>query len=528
MNPAPANPLLKPSSILLVALSLSIGWGVRGNWGHEYGAMIPGALASLAACLLSGREDWRRRATYFAFFGAVGWSFGGSISYMHVISYTHSGHLPSQAYGFACLYVIGFLWASLGGAGAAMAATLDRKTLTEFFVPLILLFVIWAGIEFIPAVALAGGAEERHLEKLYWYDTDWLAALAAILIATPLYFATPRYRRACSLILYMAVGWWLCVFILVHLLGIRMTPPRGDNWAGCLGMVLGLFVYCFRMKWHAIAYAAMVCGVIGGLGFSLGQLIKVICISSEAKTNWHSVLEQTYGFFNGIGAAVSLALILPSTPRLDESTGSDTAARRWHFFAAVFVLVVITYINAVKNLNHGWLKNHIVPEAALGLSARNWFDIGYAALAVMVIIVLRAHQRGAEKMIPRDPLARGQGFYLVFLWWIVIANLMHAAPFAPQRLVTEGVIHLNACLATVLIVLLPTRRIPDPAVIIMPADFRSRFFRALAVGLLAIAVTTPIETAVTRAIFGEKHIDNAGLNIRFGPNATTDGSQGPK
>src|SRR5215510_1857859 len=93
---------------LLTGLSLSIGWGIRGNFGHEYGAMIPGALAALAVVLMSGRPDWWRRAHYFAMFGAIGWSFGGSMSYMHVIAYTHSGHWPSQLYGFACLGVLGF------------------------------------------------------------------------------------------------------------------------------------------------------------------------------------------------------------------------------------------------------------------------------------------------------------------------------------------------------------------------------------------------------------------------------------
>src|SRR5437763_9179329 len=76
---------------LWVGLSLSIGWGIRGNFGHEYGAMLPGVLATLAAVLLSGRSDWHRRGVFFAFFGALGWSFGGSISYMQVIAYTHSG-----------------------------------------------------------------------------------------------------------------------------------------------------------------------------------------------------------------------------------------------------------------------------------------------------------------------------------------------------------------------------------------------------------------------------------------------------
>jgi hypothetical protein len=87
-------PGLSWQAILLVALSLSIGWGVRGNWGHEYGAMIPGALAALAAALVSGREDWRRRGVFFAFLGAIGWSFGGSMSYGRVLGYTHSDSTP--------------------------------------------------------------------------------------------------------------------------------------------------------------------------------------------------------------------------------------------------------------------------------------------------------------------------------------------------------------------------------------------------------------------------------------------------
>src|ERR1051325_8139157 len=88
MPPSPITLAARPLPILCVALSLSIGWGIRGNFGHEYGAMIPCALASLAAALLSGRDDWHRRAVFFAFFGALGWSFGGSISYMQVIAYT--------------------------------------------------------------------------------------------------------------------------------------------------------------------------------------------------------------------------------------------------------------------------------------------------------------------------------------------------------------------------------------------------------------------------------------------------------
>ena len=37
--------------VLLCGLSLCVGWGIRGNFGHEYGAALPGALAAMAIVL---------------------------------------------------------------------------------------------------------------------------------------------------------------------------------------------------------------------------------------------------------------------------------------------------------------------------------------------------------------------------------------------------------------------------------------------------------------------------------------------
>jgi hypothetical protein len=34
--------------VVLAALSMSVGWGLRGDYGHETGAMMPGALLGLA------------------------------------------------------------------------------------------------------------------------------------------------------------------------------------------------------------------------------------------------------------------------------------------------------------------------------------------------------------------------------------------------------------------------------------------------------------------------------------------------
>ena len=44
---------------------------------------MPDFVAGMAVALFSGRDDWHRRVAYFALFGAIGWSFGGSQSYMH-------------------------------------------------------------------------------------------------------------------------------------------------------------------------------------------------------------------------------------------------------------------------------------------------------------------------------------------------------------------------------------------------------------------------------------------------------------
>ena len=185
-------PSFRKSSVLLVLLSLSIGWGIRGNYGHEAGAMIPGALAGIAVALMSGREDWRRRVPFFAFFGALGWAFGGSIAYMVPPSYTFSGHLPTQVYGFFATFLEAMLWAGIGGAATAYAAVEDREKLTAIFRPLLWIFGIWAvqyAIQDSPfdiqdRLFAAFGADRsdfRQRDPLYWLDSEWLEAVLALI-----------------------------------------------------------------------------------------------------------------------------------------------------------------------------------------------------------------------------------------------------------------------------------------------------------------------------------------------------------
>jgi len=189
MQPTKLNPSWRYGTIFLVAISLSIGWGIRGNFGHEYGAAFAGCLAAITVALLSGREDWRQKVPYFAFFGAIGWGFGASQSYMQVLSYTESGHAISQWYGYLATFFIGFLWAGMGGAGTAFAAVATRDRLVRIFMPLLFLYGAWLLLDLIEdpvARMLQEGANfdgtwSRHKNPLYWFDADYLPAAFALL-----------------------------------------------------------------------------------------------------------------------------------------------------------------------------------------------------------------------------------------------------------------------------------------------------------------------------------------------------------
>jgi hypothetical protein len=519
--------------ILVCALSLSLGWGIRGNFGHEYGAMIPGALAAMAAVLMSGRPDWHRRAAYFGMLGAVGWAFGGSISYMRVIAYTHSGHLPSQIYGFACLAVIGFLWAALGGAGTALAACLDRRRLEELFPPMLAVFAAWfLKALIIPFLDQSGSGAARHESVLYWYDTNWLAALTAPVAVLIMALIRRRFCWGTSLILYLALGWWagfLLVVFFVDVLGIefRMTPPRGDNWAGIAGMTVAALIYFSRQNMQPAVRAALVAGFWGGAGFPIATFLKLAEVKgiplllgqlfgeSAWQTNWHSILEQTYGLINGIGVGVAMIPLARQLPIMAE----EPRGSRWTDVVAVaFVLLLIPYLNLIQNVPH-WIQIQALPERLYSIRSQVWFEACSGLVCVAVLVLLGWHIRRPLEVVPSSPLGKAQLLYLVLLWVIVAGNLARALPpFQEQRLITEGVIHVNATLCTLLILLWhPCVHVPDRPV----RSVGRLIMQVMLVGLASLIVIVALASAGTRLIHGDTFAGHASFHTRFGPDAET-------
>src|SRR5262249_15551813 len=124
-------------------------------------------------------------------------------------------------------------------------------------------------------------AESRHESILYWYDTDWIAALLAIVAVLVLASIRRRLCWGSSLILHLAVGWWLGFLFMVFMVDVvgiefRMTPPRGDNWAGITGVTAGALVFFMRQGLIPVVHAALVSGFFGGFGFATATFLKLV------------------------------------------------------------------------------------------------------------------------------------------------------------------------------------------------------------------------------------------------------------
>jgi hypothetical protein len=676
------SPIRRFNSVLLCGLALSIGWGIRGNFGHEYGAAFAGCLAAIVIALLSGRADWRARVLYFAFFGAIGWGFGGSISYMQVISYTQSGHGLSQWYGYVGLFYIGFLWAALGGAGTALAAVAEQKLLIQLFKPILVLFGVWfiqdlvedPVVDWIQSGIAFDHTWSRHKSPLYWLDADYLAALFALLamalydlvdrnernrlflpifgtmgavlgwgvqsllkvleldqklaasltyplgdptylnpetgtvafephnflnnwpqwfgdypqhigwvigllLGLTVYFSRfGKFRDGASLIVYMASG-WLLFFLAFPVLGsvlfanaggLRMTPPRSDDWAGITGVFIGAVLWFRQNKLLPVAVASILSGTIGGLGFSGIQWVKQLLMipgnpriltgkgfspeSAEFKTitdnwadwqhqNWHSFLEQSYGFVNGIAIVVALGFLATRIPVHADQHESASIGRKWTLdVATVFVWLAIPYVNLVKNVEEWgkqlnpavWTRvvDNQETSAALWdapylgrlpgidflhMTPLAWFNVTWLLLLLVFILLIRRHAREPLAIIPLSWLGRGQLIFLVLLWTMVVGNFERAlVDWSPQRLLTEWVITVNAILATLLVLTVPRER--EEFAIHLPESFSLFYRQAWMRAALVVAISGVLFLVTNRLVYNypaNEKPSNA-IHTRFG------------
>ena len=120
------------------------------------------------------------------------------------------------------------------------------------------------------------------------YAGEVLSLWGGALLGLTVYFIRfGRFAHGAGLFVAMAVG-WLLAFLLLPVLGslllpqyggLRMTPPRGDNWAGVLGTLIGALIYFWRHRQRELILAALLCGTVGGVGFSGAAWLEAMLVS---------------------------------------------------------------------------------------------------------------------------------------------------------------------------------------------------------------------------------------------------------
>ena len=318
-------------------------------------------------------------------------------------------------------------------------------------------------------------------------------------------------------------------------------PPRGDDWAGIVGVFAGTMIWLFRNRLVPVAWVSLISATIGGLGFTGAAWLRLLLVrpgnaaadaSPESvsawahwqSANWHSFLEQSYGFINGIGIAVAMGLLATRVGRVREDAAPR---RRWtEVFAVAFVLFGLTFLNAFKNVAE-WVGNkHVVPAKmtmplfeSVTLPAAGWFCLVWLLMAVVFTWLLVRHQRQPIAVVPPSSLGKGQLMFITFLWMVVVANFERALPgFTAGRILTEGTIFVNAILATAAILVWPRGEtlVAERGQYDYGRDFGKALLGVAAALLIAVAGMT----ATVRWAYDGHFCGHAAKHFRFGADAS--------
>ncbi|MSV28402.1 MAG: hypothetical protein EXQ52_06610 [Bryobacterales bacterium] len=159
---------------LLGALTMSLGWGLRGSiGGGSLGAMIPGAMIGLVLCLMLGREA---DSGLIAAFAAIGVGFGGQETYGQTVGLS----LRPETFWWAILgfAIKGSAWGMLGGTFVGIALRRGLHTKRQLIAGFAIMALgTWIGWRFLnhPKLIYFSNPIDRPREEL-WAGL-WLGGL---------------------------------------------------------------------------------------------------------------------------------------------------------------------------------------------------------------------------------------------------------------------------------------------------------------------------------------------------------------
>jgi hypothetical protein len=437
------------------------------------------------------------------------------MSYGRIIGYTASSSLPDVAYGYGCLFLIGGLWAGIGSAILALSVTKSRSYLERLAGPLVALWLVWFSMDL-------SGLTERLVGTWYLNDTDWFAALSALLVACIYALLIPRSRPACFFIILLAGGWWAGYIILTKLLGLHMTPPRSDNWSACVGLFIAIVFYLIHQKNRAALQVTLFGFLAGGIGFTVGDFFNML-----GRAQWGPIgrfealqgldywkwMEQLFGLIMGIGIGlVFLRRLMPKLAPPEEDRSSEDL----NTVGLVFLLLVMMWANLHKNVLN-WAKDNHIPEHLFNIPAQWWFLlVGLILSAVILKAIFRRHRQDLP-LAPSCDFGRGQLLFLVILWIAIAGAFTQALPGMARK----GIffVHLTfwitGGICSLIVLGLSGKSTPQPEANIAASDqFWEPGLRHW-ISLLLIPVLIMLLTYLTTASHDEPL---PGSNLRFAKN----------
>lgn len=305
--------------LLLGAAAGGMGWGIRGQYGHETGAMIAGVLlCSVLALLFAARLGSAQVARAVAW-GTVAIGFGGSMTYGQTVGLTHNpsmvGNTDALLWGMLGLALKGGLWIGFCGAFLGMGLS---------------------------------GIRYRTLEILGLYGT--LVGACALGIAAfnepfnPAQHQLPR--------IYFSADWRWTPDVTAEVL-----KPRRETWGGFLAAMAALLVWLAWMRRDGLAARMGLWGLLGGaVGFPLGQCLQAFhawnrelfqegwIADADRVVNWWNFMETTFGATMGATLALGLWLShrrIPAAPDPQAAATTPPALTPWVEWGLITAHVVL-------------------------------------------------------------------------------------------------------------------------------------------------------------------------------------------
>ncbi len=374
------RPTRYPIWVCLLAPMLAggLGWGIRGQYGHESGAMIPGVLIGLTIALLIAPAASGLRLARIAALTAVGFSFGASMTYGQTLGLSHDAGIREVGYWWGMLgtTVKGAIWVGL--AGAFMGIGLSRRRYGAAELAIVLLVMIGLWLIGVWALNTPLAPVNQKLPRIYFSD----------------------YWNA----------------------GKPDWEPRMELWGGLSFALVGLLAYLAFIRRDGRAVAMTFFGLVaGGIGFTSGQSLQAYCA-------WHApfptaaiakyidawkVMEVTFGLVVGLGTAIGCLVLYgrrDDAELEDEVTLSPvTEVVLFVLMADVMFLWNLRSYAAVDVVADVALTMGVIPIACI-IGGRIWPYLG----ATVYIIIPIAGKTVRSAVYNEGVFEEGTGLTLLF------------------------------------------------------------------------------------------------------------------